>query len=631
MIRLLLGLLLTIAATVHAQEICSQVEESRESNLKTLAAIAQLATGGCANLDRAMLQAAHQEYDTLFPRSVARKEDFIDGIKLTGTRDEFTYLPKILGRKPVKDWPDVAKDCSTVVCALSRVFKNEESAVRALVIAKRDGYFISAGQEESPDEKEQVFSVREVRVIDRTLNDLPTDFKRLPTLKSFLRVPDGHSYSRNKRAAAYARPAFTFGPFEVVQGQIVTFSGTFFRDERSAQMTIAHEIAHHYDFTYEKLHGDPAHDAIGMKELSGFEVREDFEKDKDGNPVLVRRERPAKDTKFVWDYGATDAWEDFAVALEYYVYGPDRLHEVDPKKYALLKEKVFGGREYSRLPVKLASALAKIGGPEGLVRACVDQLQSIGAYHQYLWKNGKQSYWINESCLSEKVAEITHYAPEFCVYDGAQGVAKLLFAETETRLKALDAAIRKSTDWRSRSSDSCHQANDFTTACALDAMAGKIAEAAPELSKDTIRQKIDPGALQFTAWEGAFEKRFGERSSLLGCLTERAPQWAGNPYAFVPIVQDCEKPLLKLADARGFKFDNEEVKSKTVKRLWWSRSFYEKLLAFQKAVIDPQQERSCTKETMKTRIVNWARSQQIEETDESLSRLISAAQAKCRR
>jgi hypothetical protein len=134
------------------------------------------------------------EADSAYQRALSSEEQKtgkqnssleIEGIKLSGTQSEMDGFKKILGEKPPTNWTTTVQGCTSVLCALSKLYSSEESAKRALTVYFYSGYAISLDQTHNTG-PERFFSTDDIRDIDLSLRLLPKNFYKLPTFRGFV-------------------------------------------------------------------------------------------------------------------------------------------------------------------------------------------------------------------------------------------------------------------------------------------------------------------------------------------------------------------------------------------------------------------------------------------------------------
>jgi hypothetical protein len=188
---------------------------------------------------------ARRLYEEVFPGQT-RILGELRGRKLFGSPDELAIAQRILTGTLPASWTRIKRACMDVVCALAEAFGSEESARRALIIGKRDGYALTLDQMQSriPGfSEDSVWTPLEVRAIERALSLVPDRFRHLPTLKLIRKIHPSLVRSASPNTAAYATP----GP-----KLIAMYGWAMERGVVPTQVTFLHELAHHLDFTEEQ-------------------------------------------------------------------------------------------------------------------------------------------------------------------------------------------------------------------------------------------------------------------------------------------------------------------------------------------------------------------------------------------
>lgn len=158
---------------------------------------------------------------------------------------------------------------------------------------------------------------------------------------------------------------------------------------------------------------------------------------------------------YVTNYAKTASSEDFADSVGYYLCDPSALEGVAPAKYAYLKSRVFGGREFhpeGEAPWPAVDAhrgdALKLGDT---VSACLDEVREISkdAYGEaygtdatrYRYRptpeatsdmtDSPSAFLALNSCLDDRVTKVSDHLrrdADFCAHGGAAGVKARLEA-----------------------------------------------------------------------------------------------------------------------------------------------------------------------------------------------------------
>ncbi|MBI2605556.1 MAG: hypothetical protein HYW49_05680 [Deltaproteobacteria bacterium] len=511
-----------------------------EKNVAELSKVA----GECPTADEAGLASAKKDFAALFPEDAVKTEVDVYGIKLTGTAEQLAFAKKIVGgdgtstgsRRP-SAWPSIAKDCADVVCALAKLFGSEESALRALNVANRTGYFITASQFMNPAGVEQIWRASEIRTIDEVIQKAPENFRRLSTMKYFYRVHDGYRNAEDPNTAAQAVSGWGSGV-----GRIEVYAGTF-SDEGFAAPAVLHELAHHLDFSG-SIAGN-LNRSTGFAKLSGWDEGQKKQAGADtaGNPVYKTVYASARTDNFITDYARTTPMEDWADTAAYYVYAPGLLKKVAPEKYALMKNMVFGGSEYGdeKWPA-LERAVSEAGGEPALIQECFGSLTEIAPHDEasvreilteergtVFWRSRPvEEFALRTQCLNKKADEIAASLkadPSFCGRGGVIAVEDTLRTKIMWPLRSiLEAAVSAAKEPAATAEKRCFEKRDFTRPCAIGKDAIKAALLAnPEFVAlpETAQKQAGERILNLIASPGltaAVLKEFTPARTLLACL-----------------------------------------------------------------------------------------------------------------
>lgn len=283
----------------------------------------------CPNSDSINLQLARKQYDYYFPANEPKLELQIGSQILEGSSDEIKYFKEIIDFLPNSEWLSDIRDCKTIFCGVDLILKNREAAYRALVIQRRDGYTVTSSKYNS-----KLFTAGEIRNIDKVLQTLPDSYKRLPTLKHIIRTAVIEDVSNLGRPNA--------GSASKDGKHIILYDGAFSYSYEFSLNTIAHEISHHYDYSF------------GISDSKEY-IRLD--------PNL---------TNAVNEYGNRNFKENFAVSTAEYIYNSEKLKKIDFEKYEFIKRNVFNNKEYRRHSHPIIEKwIDNNGGITKLVTACL--------------------------------------------------------------------------------------------------------------------------------------------------------------------------------------------------------------------------------------------------------------------
>ena len=510
-----------------------------------------LDSGECGGADQANLDEARAEYQSLLDPQMPVKTAQIPGgsqpsMALTGPEHDLHIGMMILGLHPPANWPAVAEGCETLVCGLGKLYGGEEGALRALNIAKRTGYVMSAasqvdhpGQRSVAVEPTQTWSVGEIRNVDRALSRLPDNFKRMSSMKRFFRAQDGWRYPGSPNTIGMAYSGDPQDP-----GRIVLYEGAF-RGNGDPEETIIHEVGHQFDFSALSRDGRDFSDSSGFSALSLWGVRLEQATDANGNPVVDASGNPRMarvwgsdpDANFVSSYSKTSPREDFAESVSHYVREPELMKVLAPDKYDLIKTTVFNGREYGGAePWPMASdAILAMGGVKSVIEGCTGLISQVaGTGDRFTlreqigngWTDmplGDLSYYFQwTKCLDDKVDRLAAAVatdPEYCKHGGKAGVEKYLQKKVKGPILRILQALRTQTGSGS-GVDACLQARDLTRDCRIQAIATEIGTSVPgsEAGTQALLNRFVPERIPARSVPGLVASQ-GKLSLSLSCLS----------------------------------------------------------------------------------------------------------------
>jgi hypothetical protein len=379
----------------------------------------------CPEGDELFLVRAKGEFERLFPASAPRAMGSVGGVKLIGSAAEAAAFEAILGVKPPANWPAVAVKCKTILCAATKLFGSEESALRAFSIAARTGYIVKLDQNHNPAGQEQVWSAAEVRAIDQSLQLLPAEFYRLPTLEGFYRMKDGYRLKDHSASVAAFADANT---------KAIVCYETMHKHSDGLMSIILHEIFHHHDFSGVK-EGEPQHSHSQFSQISGWDKGSQTLNPATGQVEEKFTSRPG--AKFVRDYAASSPFEDYAESLTYYLLKPRVLRQADPEKYNFIREKIFRGKVFTGGITGLAARLADGKWVQEALANCESRMPQYSLdesgkptklYYPAPSSATETRYWVAkdtvnflEICSEHEIAKFLATFPakdEFCTKEG---------------------------------------------------------------------------------------------------------------------------------------------------------------------------------------------------------------------
>ncbi|MCM2324002.1 MAG: hypothetical protein NDJ90_12145 [Oligoflexia bacterium] len=645
LLALLLGL--NSSALGQASGDCVPLHSVAASPAEVLASdVAKIFPTSC---DDRLFGEAKAAYERAFPAQDSRYFRQVEGARLIGTPAEFLFLETMLAPKPPAHWARVRSDCNgqDVVCAVGGLFKSEEAAYLTLALAKDSGYVVSPSQE--LNERfgvSQLFSLSEIRSIDRAVRRLPPKLRRLPSLERFVRIHDGvvddRGDGREVLAAAYpgtrARPN---------AGMIAFFGGTFRLPPIEQEAIVVHEIFHHFDGIHA---AEPFIRTSGFAELSGWDQGR-LERFTNGNgEERVRKVfTHAPDAQFVSEHAASAPYEDFAESSTFYLYFPERLRELDPRKFDWLRDRVFDGREYP--PLSEWSGLEKRIGekliPRSVAVDCVFQLRSFRTTGSGLkFETGEYSRAndaLPRSCatrLSREQIQTLESDPEYCQRGGPEAalvvVRKQALAEFEALMGDFGPFLR---NFRSNPAfqSRCGKARDFRASCAAAAYlessdrvreavtrldAGTQAklrahlEAQLSLDRDEVLGGLPLPAMLLDCLSGADAIQVKGSSSV---VVDGKKSSAGiGVYPFIS-GSECQESMAEILKDDGYRFDERDKWSSRHSDLKVSPRWQKLISSLEKNVLSGLTARfkdcsfwnrgSCQRQILSTSLRSWASSQ----------------------
>jgi hypothetical protein len=237
----------------------------------------------------------------------------VDLHSFSGTPFEIDGFKSILGKKPPVNWSSTVQDCTTVMCALTTLFKSEESAQRALMVYYYSGYSISLDQSAHPYGPEKIFTLEEIREMDAALRLLPPHLYRLSVLKEFV------TSDFKKGSSATALFATQYSP-----GRILFRGNTNY-------FVFAHEFGHHVD-SMNIFSNGRYDDSLFYSNQSTF-LNMNWQ---EGHQKFILKNGQA----------ALGVKEAFAEMFKYYIMKPQILRDENPEGYNFFKTEIFKGKEY---------------------------------------------------------------------------------------------------------------------------------------------------------------------------------------------------------------------------------------------------------------------------------------------
>ncbi|WP_231370276.1 hypothetical protein [Bacteriovorax sp. BSW11_IV] len=202
---------------------------------------------------------------------------------------------------------DQIKDCHDVRCALDNLFVEGNGVFHAYILSKY-GYNTS----HYPKDIAKEFSKKDLSVVIRALESQPSFYQKMYANKQLILV-DEEKVSIKKGTIANAT--------------IEIFSAWQEYDEHMKEYIVFHELAHNMSAKFE------IHKNWRWDQFSGWE--------KEGKRWNLNHPE-----RVISEYGKASQSEEFAESVSSYRYSPQKLKDLDPKKYQFIKNAVFYGVEF---------------------------------------------------------------------------------------------------------------------------------------------------------------------------------------------------------------------------------------------------------------------------------------------
>jgi len=215
----------------------------------------------------------------------------------------------------------IGPDCKKVQCALGKIF-GDKRAKEMLYMKQKFGINISPFTKDS----RQSFNESELGHIKKAIMDFPPHLLPLDENRSCTRLHKDYTLGLGVLANAtitFANDWNNYGPGLM-------------------EATVLHEMAHNFG-SDKKI--DESKDWLAA---SGWTQK--------GEEWVATKDN------FVSDYAASNPHEDFAETTVAYRYDPEKLKRLSPEKYKILKDKVFGGVEYTNAQMCQDSNLSVFKG-----------------------------------------------------------------------------------------------------------------------------------------------------------------------------------------------------------------------------------------------------------------------------
>ncbi len=541
---------------------------------------------------------ARDEYLANFAH-LSKKKSTIKGLNLEGSAEEIKILKKMLSDKPTAKWPKTT-ECKTVLCALTFIYNSEESAHRALNIAARDGYIISAAKDFPITNNEyigQLFSLEELQKIDLAHKMLPPMYKKLKSLDRIKRLPDGYSSSSgSSNTAAYASPAFRSSYYNE-EGEITFLKAGFTGEHSWGPMVTVHELAHHVDFSKSDKVQFGISESPEFLKLSGWKKSTKYETDKSGKKTAVPQWVHTKDKKFISNYAGTQPCEDFAEAAAHYMYFPRKFKTIDPEKYDFIKKHVFTGKEYLADP---EMGIAK----NDILNICIENYKHFGLFGNVILS----SPHIPQTCLDRYMADFKYTDPKLCQFNTTQ-IKNYFLDQIGPLIESTNVILKECDQKLAELNTQCLDEGNFQKKCSLE----KCNLQSPLKEKFRVSLKGDMS----TKTMDAIQKKMGKQNYLttvlINGLSEKNKVSKNSPLnRQQDFLNNAIKAMTDKFEKENFKFDSPKEASQIIKdHLMIDKDVSAALTSFQSIVL---KNATRSKEKNLVLVKTWATSQSLDDT-----------------
>jgi hypothetical protein len=573
---------------------CSGELKPFEGLVKNVESLQEAAVVNCSD---ELKKAARDEYQKNFGGEPIKRA-VIKGVSLEGSADELKFLTKMLGENSIVNLNDY-KECSTAICALSKIYKSEEAAHRAFNIAKRDGYIVSIEKEFKTDKgmSGQIFSLEELQKIDLAYKRLPEKYRKIKTLDRLKRMPDGYGSPDSPNAAAWARPGYHSGHYHI-DGEIVFLDSGIAGDGAWGSQVAVHELTHHLDFASSQNSYHGISESPEFLNLSGWKKKSTYVTDeKTGKKKLQEQWDRPKDKAFVRDYAGSAPAEDFAESTAYYMLQPQYLKTIDPEKYNFIKSKVFNGQEF-------INSMNFPFNKDELMKSC---LASAGELKFYT--NGPVYPQLSASCLSGYINNIKITDPNWCSYH-KDIIKTFLNDQIASETNKLNADFKACHAQIENNIDMCSSEGNFQSRCATDKCN----------LDESLKSKITYFSmknLKSSPIKNAGQKLGREKflsAVLINGLKKKDKISADYElYYQQDFLDDAATGIIESFKKEGYKFDEADItKKKGGEFLMMDKETSGALSSFQKEVL---KNASKSKEKNLELIKAWAAKQNLKETE----------------
>ncbi|MBS2023769.1 MAG: hypothetical protein JST92_15300 [Deltaproteobacteria bacterium] len=288
----------------------------------------------------------------------------IAGLKLTDDARALAVLERVLGKTPPASLAK-AKDCANVLCVLRKTLDDKlESALWILAIGAEADGVPSLDQALNRGAAEVLWKPEELRILGKSILDLPPRLRRGTNWKVTRRMPDGANWFQS--ANAWSSRSDEGGE----PGGGIWLRDTVWKlPQHQLRELVAHEAAHQLEYGQAKKDAVfPISHSARWLILSGWE--------KVGDP---QRKEAYKLPRYGPDTDSTTepayASEEFADAVADYRYRPRLMRAYSRGKYDFIKKLLEV--EYDDVPADppLDALMKRLGGPLVAISQCSASIQ----------------------------------------------------------------------------------------------------------------------------------------------------------------------------------------------------------------------------------------------------------------
>ncbi|QDK36569.1 hypothetical protein [Bdellovibrio sp. NC01] len=213
-----------------------------------------------------------------------------------------------------------ARGCTKVLCAVQRIFGQEEGPLILLLLTEYDlnlSHLVWGNADK--------WKASEIRDVMKAIEAVPSFLLPLDLNQKMTHFKRGYGYANGEGTIANA----SIEVFDVWNNET----------QPVRQYSIYHEFGHNWA----ALHSNSMDVSPEWLRVSGWESSE--AKKGQSKHDLDWRLHPG--SKSVSIYAKTNPFEDFAESVSAYRYAPQRLKQVSAEKYKFVKDVVYGGIEFT--------------------------------------------------------------------------------------------------------------------------------------------------------------------------------------------------------------------------------------------------------------------------------------------